>query len=282
MINKRIKRDSKGRRTDRVKKSEEDKMRSLYAQHWTIAEIAKKLNRKEQTVKLHLSEKEEQPTLTPKITEGQQKHLDKIESLLADWQNEIKSAQLMEAYEVEYPVEKEFQLEVIVPSPDEKENPLFPYVLQHCPEVKNKYESLKTQRDEYNSYLAKLASVISTEAPKEATEYFSKFAARYAVYTALRQPLAGYSKTRIGSMDFLYLHEAGSDLAIASGSPDAVKHCQKLHQVLINKYKNHPLVAHLLSIREKLRNSQEELLEAIKQALTRSIYVNIKCDACLY
>lgn len=65
MINKRIKRDSKGRRTDRVKKSEEDEMRSLYAQHWTIAEIAKKLNRKEQTVKLHLSEKEEQPLQTP-------------------------------------------------------------------------------------------------------------------------------------------------------------------------------------------------------------------------
>ena len=65
MVRKLIKRDSLGRRTDRVKKREVDQMLRLRAQGLTDAEIAAKLERKPQTVKRHLDYREIQVGLKP-------------------------------------------------------------------------------------------------------------------------------------------------------------------------------------------------------------------------
>lgn len=267
-----------GRRTDRVKRRETNEMSRLHLQGLTDTEIAARLNRKTQTVKHHLSKRQMQFEQNSLIIEAQKKHLDEIESLLTSWQSEIEFAQLVGAYEIEYKVEEYSQPVIFVPPREEKKNPLFPYALQHCPFVNEEYQVLKAQRDQYNSKIEELASTIDTEAPKEATEDFSKFAARYAVYAALGQSLPDYKK--IGGVDFLYVHEGRSERAIAGGSPEVLECCQEQHAALIHKYERDSRVARLLSFRESLRDTQKALGEIIEQTLIKRGFISYKCEAC--
>lgn len=102
MVRKLIKRDSLGRRTDRVKNREVNQMQSLRAQGLTDAEIAVKLKRKQETIKSHLdstnssgASKERQITLNPF---QETPHKQEIRNLAKALINEIDSLLVRDSF----------------------------------------------------------------------------------------------------------------------------------------------------------------------------------------
>jgi len=91
----RIKKDTLGRRTDRVKKREKEQMTKLHLQGLTNKEIAEKLYRKEDTVKRHIQSNEEKSgrtkmsVLTPVMIDEIKKLAEKI-----DWLTKIPDPRL--------------------------------------------------------------------------------------------------------------------------------------------------------------------------------------------
>ncbi len=214
----------------------------------------------------------------PFIIEAKRKHLNEIETILTSWRDEIDAAQSFCRYEVVYQVEEEPQLLLSDEPGEGKKNPLFPYTLQHCPSVADKWRTLKTQRGQYGSIMEELSATIDKEAPPEATEYFGNFAAIYAVRAALGQGLPDYKR----GLGFLRVHERRCEWAIASGNAgeEVLNHCQEQHEALIGKYKNDPKVVELLAIREQLCDSQKILYETIEETLIKRSYIKFKCGAC--
>jgi hypothetical protein len=199
--------------------------------------------------------------IDPLVTEAERQHLQGIVQCLERWAKNLDMARNIGAYSVTYDVEGE---------------PLFLYALKHCRSVADKYHTLKAQRDQYESIMTELAATIGKEAPPEATEYFSKFAASYAVRAALGESLPDYRK----EPDFLRVYEGSCGWPIASGSADALDHCQEQHKALIGKYTNDPKVVKLLAIRDSLCDSQKALYEAVEQTLIKRSYTEFKCEAC--
>lgn len=200
--------------------------------------------------------------IDPIVAKAREDHLSNIAQLLRNWRDQIKSAQLLDAHATIYNVEEE---------------PLFEYILHHCPLVKVEYEALKDQREQYKSTEEEMARTIGREGPEPGeNENYDKLVARYAVYAALGKGLPDY-KTEGNS---LRIQEGPESKTIATGSPETLDRCLELHKKLIGKHKGSPDVKHLLAIREKLLNLQKSLLKAIELSLNERSYIRQKCEAC--
>ncbi len=200
--------------------------------------------------------------IDPVVAKAREDHLSDIAQLLKNWRDQIKSAQLLDAHATIYNVEEE---------------PLFEYILHHCPLVKVEYEALKDQREQYDSTEEEMARTIGREATEPGkNENYDKLVARYAVYAALGQSLPHYKMEG----NSLRIHEGHESKTIATGSPATLDRCLELHKKLIGKYKGSPDVQCLLAIREKLPNLQKSLLKTIELALNERSYIRQKCEAC--
>jgi hypothetical protein len=166
MVRKYIKRDSLGRRTDRVKKREVDQMLRLRAQGLTNAEIAARLNRRPETIKRHLDYREIQAGLKPyeetphnrliglALQKALEEHLDEIRSLIEQWKNNLNAPLIFQVY-----LDASHSMSVI------EGNPLFGCLKKHLPfgSLWQDYSIWKNRVDDYLKCCKRLIREIKEE-----------------------------------------------------------------------------------------------------------------------
>jgi hypothetical protein len=279
-----IKRDSRGRRTDRVKRYEIVEMVRLNAQGLTDSEIAGRLKRKKQTVKRHLKEEaakterklhdKMQTTLQdPLIIEAKKKHLDEIETMLRSWRDEIEFAQSRGTHTVVDALEKDLD-SFLFPELRGLKNSCFPYALKHCPLINNLYQTFKTQKDQFNLIKAKLMTAIEAESKVllEEAECSGKLVICWLFFSAIWNEDSSYFANEPD-----YREEGREqDFFRSMNVYGALDRCSGL----IRKYQNDHRITELLDIRKHIIDSRNALYEAIVQTLIKRSFISGKCDAC--
>lgn len=155
-----IKRTADGKRTDRVKKAERERMLRLRNQDKTIEEIALELDRSERTVskqlqKAQAGKKQEdgstqtsQKEVDPLIAKAQEEHLAEICGLIEKWKDAVRTPQI-----------DEVSLNTLLPTYDIEANPLFQYLREHLPN-RNLWDNYSCWASKLNEYLFKCKRLI--------------------------------------------------------------------------------------------------------------------------
>ena len=90
-----------GKRTDRVKKAERERMLRLRNQDKTIEEIALELDRSERTVSKQLAEGRSQTSqkeVDPLVQEAKREHLSEIRNLIQEWRTALRTPEKLEGH----------------------------------------------------------------------------------------------------------------------------------------------------------------------------------------
>lgn len=201
----------------------------------------------------------------PLLVEAERKHFEQIALLLETWRQNVERASLIRAIPGSYTAEGDA---------------LFPYVLQHCPLVGEKYQNLKQKRQEFEGDIGKLTERIAKEAPREATKWFSKVAADCSVLQALGCSSPSYHSTVRGNVGSLSVGDDKDSKTIVEGIPEVMNHCEELHKQLIRRYIDSPEVSSMANEARNLQAIQKELAEAIQRSQLRQEWVNNQCDCC--
>ena len=99
-----VKRDSRGRRTDRVHRQEERKMRGLQRQGLSIQEIASELKRKPETVKRHLEAQIQPEETLPSLA---------VQQAASEHQKDLRKVAESLRYNLTVPSPKEAQVDLL-------------------------------------------------------------------------------------------------------------------------------------------------------------------------
>ena len=166
-----IKRTADGKRTDRVKKAERERMLRLRNQGKTMEEIALELDRSERTVSKQLqkaqtdgSSQTSQKEVDPLVAKAQEQHLDEICSLIKEWKGFVYTPHIKEAIPgYHHPIN------------DIEPNKLFEHLKEHvpCPTLWLNYTIWSDRIDSYLFSCAELMKDVRRDYRFNVDEYLT-------------------------------------------------------------------------------------------------------------